>query len=56
MQHCVVCIMCFMCCCCIIGRTNGAHADVPPIEIDGEAEYEVSSIKGLRDEIERFNT
>ena len=29
--------------------TNGIHADVPPIEIDGEAEYEVSEIKGHRE-------
>ena len=28
---------------------NGVHADVPPIEIDGEAEYEVSGIKGHRE-------
>ena len=26
--------------------TNGIHADVPPIEIDGEAEYKVSEVKG----------
>ena len=26
--------------------TNGVHANVPSIEIDGEAEYEVSKIKG----------
>ena len=26
--------------------TNGVHADVPSIKIDGEAEYEVSEIKG----------
>ena len=26
--------------------TNGVHADVPSIEIDGKAEYEVSKIKG----------
>ena len=26
--------------------TNGVHADVPSVEIDGEAEYEVSVIKG----------
>ena len=26
--------------------TNGIHADVPPIEIDGKAEYKVSKIKG----------
>ena len=26
--------------------SNGVHADVPSIEIDGEAEYEVSEIKG----------
>ena len=30
-------------------QDNGVHADVPPIEIDGEAEYEVSSIKGCRE-------
>ena len=28
--------------------TNGVHADVPSIEIDGKAEYEVSEIKGHR--------
>ena len=28
---------------------NGIHADVPPIEIDGKAEYEVSKIKGHRE-------
>ena len=26
--------------------TNGIHADVPPIEINGKAEYKVSEIKG----------
>ena len=26
--------------------SNGVHADVPSIEIDGEAEYKVSKIKG----------
>ena len=26
--------------------TNGVHANVPSIEIDGEAEYKVSEIKG----------
>ena len=26
--------------------TNGIHADVPLIEINGEAEYKVSEIKG----------
>ena len=26
--------------------SNGVHANVPPIEIDGEVEYEVASIKG----------
>ena len=26
--------------------TNGVHADVPSIEIDGEAEYKVAEIKG----------
>ena len=25
---------------------NGVHANVPPIEIDGKAEFEVASIKG----------
>ena len=30
-------------------QDNGVHADVPPIEIDGEAEYEVSGIKGHRE-------
>ena len=29
--------------------TNGIHANVPPIEIDGEAEYKVSEIKGHRE-------
>ena len=28
---------------------NGVHADVPPIEIDGNAEYKVASIKGHRE-------
>ena len=28
---------------------NGVHADVPPIEIDGEAEYEVAGIKKHRE-------
>ena len=28
---------------------NGVHTDVPPIEIDGETEYEVSGIKGHRE-------
>ena len=27
-------------------NNNGVHADVPPIEINGEAEYEVGEIKG----------
>ena len=26
--------------------TNGVHANVPSIKIDGEAEYEVAKIKG----------
>ena len=30
-------------------HNNGVHADLPPIEIDGDAEYEVSSIKGHRE-------
>ena len=30
-------------------QDNGVHADVPPIEIDEEAEYEVLSIKGRRE-------
>ena len=30
-------------------HNNGIHADVPPIEIDGEAEYEVAAIKGHRE-------
>ena len=30
-------------------QDNGVHADVPPIEIDGEAEYEVAGIKGHRE-------
>ena len=29
--------------------TNVVHADVPSIEIDGEAEYEVAEIKGHRE-------
>ena len=29
--------------------TNGVHTDVPSIKIDGEAEYEVSEIKGHRE-------
>ena len=29
--------------------TNGVHANVPSIKIDGKAEYEVSEIKGHRD-------
>ena len=29
-------------------HNNGVHADVPPIEIDGEVEYEVSGIKDHR--------
>ena len=37
-------------------QDNVAHADVPPIEIDGEAEYEVSSLKGHGNEMERLNT
>ena len=27
-------------------QNNGVHADVPPIEIDGEAQYKVREIKG----------
>ena len=27
-------------------HNNGVHADVPPVEIDGEAEYKVEEIKG----------
>ena len=30
-------------------QDNGVHADMPPIEIDGEAEYEVAAIKGHRE-------
>lgn len=30
-------------------QDNGVHADMPPIEIYREAEYEVSGIKGNRD-------
>ena len=30
-------------------QDNGVHADVPPIEICGEAEYEVLGIKGHRE-------
>ena len=26
--------------------SNGVHADVPPIKIDGKAEYKVAEIKG----------
>ena len=26
--------------------TKGIHADTPPIEVDGEAKYKVSKIKG----------
>ena len=29
-------------------HNNGVHADVPPIEIDREAEYKVGEIKGHR--------
>ena len=29
--------------------TNGVHADVPSIKIDGETEYKVSEIKGHRE-------
>ena len=29
-------------------HNNRVHADVPPIEIDGEAEYKVGEIKGHR--------
>ena len=29
-------------------HNNGVHADVPPIEIDGEAEYKVEETKGHR--------
>ena len=29
--------------------TNGIHADVPQIEIDGEAEYKVAEIEGHRE-------
>ena len=29
--------------------TNGVHADVPSIEIEGEAEYKVSEIKGYHE-------
>ena len=29
--------------------SNGVHANVPPMEIDGEVEYEVASIKGYRE-------
>ena len=27
-------------------HNNGVHADMPPIEIEGEAEYKVGEIKG----------
>ena len=29
--------------------SNSVHADVPPIKIDGKAEYKVSEIKGHRE-------
>ena len=29
-------------------QDNGVHTDMPLIEIDGEAEYEVAAIKGHR--------
>ena len=29
--------------------SNGVHADVPSIEIDGKAEYKVSELKGHRE-------
>ena len=29
-------------------HNNGVHADVPPIENDGEAEYKVGGVKGHR--------
>ena len=29
--------------------SNGVHADVPPIKIDGKAEYKVAEIKGHRE-------
>ena len=29
--------------------SNGVHADVPSIKIDGKAEYKVSKIKGHRE-------
>ena len=29
-------------------HNNGVHADMPPIEIDREVEYEVGKIKGHR--------
>ena len=31
-------------------QDNGIHTDMLPIEIDGEAEYEVSGIKGHREQ------
>ena len=31
------------------GQDSGVYADVPSIEIDGEAEYEVLGIKGHRE-------
>ena len=30
-------------------QDNGVHADVPPVEINREAEYEVPGIKGHRE-------
>ena len=29
--------------------SNGVHADIPPIKIDGKAEYKVAEIKGHRE-------
>ena len=30
-------------------QSNGLHADVPPVQIDGKDEYEVEGIKGHRE-------
>ena len=39
--------------------SNGIHADVPPIKIDGKAEYKVAEIKGhhkRQGEMQYFNS
>ena len=35
-------------------HNNGVYADVPPIEIDGEAEYTVPGIKGHREQNDKL--